>query len=390
MTRITSFFLVFCALATSLHATTAPDLRSRIAVDGVTSDFENDEWVLDAATGFRERPGDSRWGRDNDISAIAVTWDNYNLYLAVPAVTVAGTLMLFLDTMCGGVEDLTTQDYFRRNIEFGGLTPNFLLCVNRSSRESLAGYADCVRPFNLIDNTRYQSVYLQDGVRDGALELAIPWEVLGDFARESRGVRVPSASAVLGIVAVVTGGVGTGAGDAAPDPSVVLEDDSTRVAVVDNHVIVPLDGDGDRILDTDVSPRQVARYAVSTEAQGTTARQTLALRIPLDKKLFSPLDEDEVLFPVVLDSRDYTEPVHLTVRIFSSAGYVVRTLLEESPTDFSAGAPSGGSKTVWVEWDFKNDRGEIVPGGIYILAVSGGAGKGTPKNTAKASFAVMR
>jgi len=383
MTRITLLSLVFCVLATSLHAATAPDLRSRIAIDGSTSDFEDDEWVLDPGTAFRERAGDSRWGWDNDIAAIAVTWDNYNLYIAVPAVTVAGTLMLFLDTMCGGAEDLTTQDYFRRNIEFGGLTANFLLSVNRLSREPLAGYADCVRPFNLVDNTRYQSVYFQDGVEDGALELAVPWEVLGDFARESQGVRVPSAGAVLGVVAVITGGPGTGAGDAAPDPSVVLEDDSTRVAIVDNHIIVPLDDNGDRVLDMDVSPRQVAHYAVSTNAEGTKASQVLPLRIPLDKKIFSPLDEKEVRFPVVLDSPDYTEPVYLTVRIFSSAGNVVRTLREESPTDFSAG-------TVWFEWDFTDDHGGIAPGGIYILAVSGGAGKGSPRNTAKASFAVMR
>jgi hypothetical protein len=386
MTRITCLLLVFCALAPSLHATTAPDLRSRIAVDGLTFDFEDDEWVLDASTACRERPGDSRWGWDNDIAGIAVTWDAYNLYVAVPAVTLAGTLMLFLDTMCGGAEDLTFASHFRRNIEFGGLTPNFLLRVGRSSGEPLAGYVDCVRPLNTIEAKRYRSVYLQDGLQSGALELAIPWEVLGDFARESQGVRVPSMGAALGIVAVITGGEGTGAGDAAPDPSVVLEDDSTRVAVVDNHIIVPLDGDGDGTLDMDVSPRQVARYAITTEAPGSTTNRVLALGIPLDKKLFSPLYEGRVLFPVVLESRGYTEPVYLTAQVFSSAGHIVRTLIEEAPTDFS----SGTEWTVGVEWDFKDDHGEIVPGGIYILAVSAGAGKGTPKNTAKASFAVKR
>ncbi len=86
----------------------------------------------------------------------------------------------------------------------------------------------------------------------------------------------------------MTGGDGTGAGDAAPDPSVVLEDDSTRTAVVDNHIILPLDDDGDGILDIGVSPRSAARYAISPEAEGTTASQVFALRIPLEKKLFSP------------------------------------------------------------------------------------------------------
>ncbi len=383
MTRTTLFSLVLCLLAATLHAKTAPDLRSRIAVDGSTADFDADEWVLDAESAFCERAGDSRWGQDNDIAAIAVTWDNYNCYVAVPAVTVAGTLMLFFDTMCGGVEDLTTQDYFQRNVEFGGLTPNFLASASRSSPELLAGYTDCVQPFHLVEDSRYEAVYYQDGVRDGALEIAVPWEVLGDFTRESGGVRVPSAGAVLRLVAVITGGAGTGAGDAAPDPSVVLENDSTRVAIVDNHIILPLDGDGDEILDLEVSPRASARYALSVGAQDAASSQVLQSRIPLDKKLFSPLSESDVRFPIVLDSHDYTEPVSLTVRVFSSAGRVVRTLLEEAPTDFSGG-------TVWLDWDFEDDHGGIVPGGIYIVAASGGAGKGSPKNTVKASFAVMR
>lgn len=383
MKRVTALLLVLCAFAPPLLAATAPDLRHRITINGVTTDFVNDEWVLDAATALGERPGDSRWGLDNDISAVAVTWDNYNLYAAVPAVTYAGTLMLFIDTMCGGVEDLVTQEYFRRNVEFGALTPNFLLRVSRSAPVPLAGYLDCTRPMNLVEEERYVGVYLQDGLEGGALEVAIPWEVLGDFERGPAGVRLPDVGAVLSLVAIVTGGDGTGAGDAAPDPSVVLEDDSTRTAIVDNHIILPLDGDGDGILDMGVSPRSAARYAVSPPVEQTTASQIIALRIPLEKKLFSPRLEDRVLFGVVLDTRDYTEPVYLTVTIYSSAGDPVRTLRDETPTSFPAG-------TEWVEWDFKDDRGGVVPGGIYIIAAGGGAGKGTPKNTAKASFAVVR
>jgi hypothetical protein len=236
---------------------------------------------------------------------------------------------------------------------------------------------------NLVEEERYVGVYLQDGLDGGALEAAIPWEVLGDFERGPAGVRLPDVGAVLSLVAIVTGGDGTGAGDAAPDPSVVLEDDSTRTAIVDNHIILPLDGDGDGILDMGVSPRSAARYAFSPPVENTTASQIIALRIPLEKKLFSPRLEDRVLFGVVLDTSDYTEPVYLTVTIYSSAGDPVRTLRDETPTSFPAG-------TEWVEWDFKDDRGGVVPGGIYIIAAGGGAGEGTPKNTAKASFAVVR
>jgi hypothetical protein len=382
MTRFLALFLAGC-VATSAWATTSQDLRSRISIDGRTSDFEYDEWVLDATTPFGETPGDSRWGRDNDISAIAITWDDHSLYVAVSAVTERGTLMLLVDTMCGGAADLTTQDEFLRNIEFGGITPNFLLRTDRISAVPVAAYLDCTHPLELVLDTRYQSVYLQNGVAEGALEIAIPWDVLGDFETISGGVRLPSENAVLRVVALVTGGPGTGAGDAAPDGSVVLENDSTSVAVVDNHIILPLDADGDGMLDAGVSPRESASYAVSPTGQGTTIRQPLSVRIPLAEKLFSPLREDEARFPVELETAQYTEPVYVTARVFSSGGNVVRTLLEETPVDFSSG-------TAWVSWDFQDDRGRMVPGGVYILAVSGGVGSGTPGSTAKAAFAVVR
>jgi hypothetical protein len=382
MKRLIGCLLLLTALPSVLCSTTAPDLRSRIVIDGVPTDFENDEWVLDDSTAFKETSDDSRWGRDNDANSIAVTWDNYNLYVAVPAATMGTTLMLVLDTACGGVTDLTHLSYFRRNIEFGEISPNFVLQVNRTALEPVAGFVDCTRPFNLIENKRYRALYLQDGIDGGALEVAVPWEELGGYERGEGGVRVPAAKTVLGVLAVITGGQSTGAGDAAPDPSVVLENDSTRIAILDNHVAIPLDDDGDGILDMGVSPRDVASYAISLDAQGTTSRQVLPLRIPLEQKVFPSKDSGGARFPVTLDSSDYTEPVYVTARIYGADGRRVRTIGEEHPTDFSVG-------TVWIEWDLKDDWGEVVPGGVYVFAVSGGAGEGTSKNTAKAAFAVV-
>jgi hypothetical protein len=229
----------------------------------------------------------------------------------------------------------------------------------------------------------FESVYFQDGVRNGALEIALPWRIVGDFERVPAGVRLPQSGTVLRILAVVTGGEGSGAGDAAPDPSVVLEGDSARTAVADNHVIIPLDGDADGFLDVGVSPRAVSEFAVSPASQGTRARQALDFRIPLERKVYSPRESGEMAFTVALDSNEYKEPVYLSARVFSSAGHVVRTLRDESPVDFSSGEIS-------IDWDYRDDHGEIVPGGIYILAVSGGAGKGAPKNTVKTAFSVLR
>ena len=147
--------------------------------------------------------------------------------------------------------------------------------------------------------------------------------------------------------------------------------------------MLPLDGDGDGILDMGVSPRSAARYAISPEAEGTETNQIFALRIPLGNKLLVPNYNEAAVFPVVLETSDYTGTVYLTVTIYSSDGRVVRKLREEAPSEFASGQER-------VEWDFKDDRGVVVGGGIYIIAAAAGAGKGAPKNTVKASFAVAR
>jgi hypothetical protein len=122
---------------------------------------------------------------------------------------------------------------------------------------------------------------------------------------------------------------------------------------------------------------------VSPEAEGTDVRQVFSLRIPLEAKLFSPSSGTTAVFPVVLETDSYTEPVAVTAKVFASAGYSVRNLLIDEPMDFSGGS-------IEIEWDFKDDHGDTVPGGVYIIAVAGGAGTGTVKSTAKASFAVIR
>lgn len=383
MTRLAVILLSILLLPASLSATTGRDLRSRIIIDGYTTDWEDDEWVLDDSTGVPEMPGDSRWGTDNDITAIAVTWDDYNLYVAVRAVTVSTTLMLFLDTMCGGVDDLTHQDFFRRNIEFGRLSPNLMVQVDRTAAGTLAGYLDCTRPFNLIENKHYLSVYRQDGVSGGALEIAVPWEFVGGFEHVDGGVLVPVAGTVLGVLAAITGGTGTGAGDAAPDPSVVLENDSTRVAILDNDIQIVLDGDGDGLVDTGVSPRDIATYTLAPGDPDEAVRQVLPVKIRLEQKLFTPDAGGVAEFYVTLDPPDYELPVYVTARIYSAEGRLVRTLVEEEPMILSTGP-------VAIEWDWKDGDGNVVPGGIYLIAVSGGAGEGTSKTTEKASFAIAR
>ena len=83
MTRSSVLFTLLLLFPLMSLSTTSPDLRTRIGIDGKPIEYESDEWILDATTGFPEREGDSRWGRDNDIRRIAVTWDLHNVYVPI-------------------------------------------------------------------------------------------------------------------------------------------------------------------------------------------------------------------------------------------------------------------------------------------------------------------
>ncbi len=380
MVRLRVLILVASLLPAWVGASTAPDLRSQIVIDGDAGDFAADDWVLDDSTSFPERSGDSQWGTDNDVLAVAVTWDNYNLYVGVPAVVVSTTLMLFLDVGCGGVHDLRGGGSFRRNIEFSAMTPNALFGVIRVLETPELAVVDCNHPVSTVDPAEYQGIYVQQGSEKGALEVAVPWTLFPGFGREGAGVTVPDDGKMLRVLAAVTAGPGMGAGDAAPDPSVVLENDSTRIAILNNTIELPLDADGDGWLDIGVSPRSVANYGVpaSEDVQGV-----LPIQVIVADKLIAPGSGQSLQFSISLNPPTYSQPVYLTGRVYSSTGRLLRTLFSEEAVLLSSGPVA---KT----WDGRDDGGTMVPGGVYVIAVSGGPGKSASKSTATASFAVIR
>ncbi|NIM18991.1 MAG: hypothetical protein GTO51_01240 [Candidatus Latescibacteria bacterium] len=382
MTRLAVLFILFLLSPTASLSTTSDDLRSRIEIDGRASEYEPDEWVLDPTTNFPERKGDSRWGRDNDIISIALTWDFHNVYIVIPCVASNSTLMIFIDTDCGGPKGLEQAEFFRRNIRFADFSPNLLFQAKDSPPFALVGFVDCDHPIDLVDEDRFGAWFLQDGINGGALEAAIPWDLLGRFEKTNGAVRIPENGAVLGLIAALTGGPGTGAGDAAPDPSTVLESDSTRIAFLDNSIRIPLDADEDGYLDVGVSPRDVATFSLT---QGNTQRQVTELRLDLEEKVFSP-DGGEVLRFLASPENDTPPlPVYLTARIYSTTGKLITVIYEDLPRSFASGA-----QPVWDVWDGRDYGGNVVPGGIYILVVSGGPAQGSTTNVAKASFAVIR
>ncbi len=378
-----AFLLVFLLLLPCASpSTTSNDLRSRILVDGRILEYDLDEWILDATTEFPEGKEDSRWGADNDIHGIALTWDVYNLYIAVPCVAFNSTLMLVIDSECGGVGSLDDVEAFRRNIRFSNFTPNFLLATGQVSREVTAAFIDCSRDLYLLDADRLDAWFLQDGLMGGSLEVAVPWKELGRFERTGTVVNTPVAGAKLSLLAVLTGGPASGVGDAAPDPVSLLENDPARPAVCDNAIRIELDADEDGLLDLGVSPRDAASPLVTEIG---SERQNLPLALDIAQKVIAPDRGETLQFrpKPALDS--YPLTVYLTARVFSSSGRLIDVIYEDTPRRFS-GADSG----IWDQWDGRDFRGNLVRGGIYILTVSGGAAKGVATEVTKGTFAVIR
>jgi hypothetical protein len=345
-------------------------------------EYEVDEWVLDAATDFPEPEGDSRWGSDNDIHKIALTWDLYNLYITVSCTAFNTTLMLFIDTECGGTDDLTEVDYFRRNIRFSDFTPNFLLATTLEPGSVTAAYTDCRQELTLLGSNRLDAWFLQDGFHGGALEVAVPWKELGRFHLSGNALHIPDKGRVLSLLAVLTRDEGSGVGDAAPDPSSILENDPTRLAICDNTIRIPLDADEDGSLDLGVSPRDAASFTLSGKG---TERQELPLGLEIAQKIIAPESGESLQFRPLLQLDSYTLPVYVTARVYSSSGQLVDIVYEESPRRFTGAAP-----VIWDEWDGRDFRGNMVPGGIYILTVSGGAAKDAATEVVKGTFAVIR
>jgi hypothetical protein len=372
MNRVILAFLILGTPAACL-AVTAPDLSPRIRIDGNVSDYTPDEWVLDATSDFAESPFDSRWGADNDIHRIAVTWDTTFLYIAVEGEFQTSELMAFLEHAARGIPDLISAGPLRRNVDFTGIEPNLILKADPASPTAAAAVVSISEPLRYLDgDDDYQSSLSQPSRGAGALEVALPW------------TRVLPGAGFVKLLAMVTGGEGTGSGDAAPDPRTLLEINPNARAHLDNSILVPVDADHDGTPDMGVLPRLVAAFEF---AQSAPVRDDRDISMRLETKSFAP-DASQVLrFQIQADcgSDQGTVELYVTCEVYSVSGERVRVLFVDEPRTYQAGvAPQ------WDEWDGRDDRGGIVRGGVYIVNAVSGASPGATTGSAKQSAAVIR
>jgi len=363
------FVLFLAGLPAVCISATAPDLSTRIRIDGRVDEYTQDEWILDSTTVFRESPVDSRWGIDNDIHRIAMTWDENFLYIAVETLAQSNALMAFLEYATAGAADLVSAGPLRRNVVFSGITPNLIVQADMSSLDAVAAEVSILEPLRYLSPDDYESQFFQPSLGPGALEVALPWS--GVFP----------ASGYMRLLAIITGGVGTGAGDAAPDPTALLEFHRDAQARLDNSITVPVDENRDGVPDMGVAPRSVVSFGF---VQNEPVSKSCDIEVRLESKSFSP-DNAEVLRFQIGAKCSETVEMYLSCEVYSVTGQRVRVLFVDERRVFQPGvAPP------WDEWDGRNDRGEIVRGGAYIVRASGGVSPGATDSAASESAAVIR
>lgn len=358
-------------------ATTAASLSGRITIDGNLSDWADDEWVLDATTTLPEPDDDSRWGPDDDLIRVGVTWDESFLYLAFEFKTTASMLFAAVGVGPGGFPSLDGAGAFRRAMDLP-FAPNVMVLADPRDEPRVARVDDTT-VLVLVDRAIAPAVARVALDGSATFEAALPWSML-------------SLENPLQLVSALTGGNGTGAGDAAPDASVALAaspgpSSKTRVAL-DRWLSIPADGDDDGVPDAGLSP--AAAVTVRPNAAPTVARTgagTLEATLRVSPRVFAPDRGETAGFAVTIASPGSLEQVYATARVYSVDGSLVRVLYENVPRTIVGNTLAADPRDAW---DGLDANARVAPGGVYVVSFEWGLASGEKDGRATAGVAVAR
>ncbi|MAF26884.1 MAG: hypothetical protein QF819_00240 [Gemmatimonadota bacterium] len=367
--------LYLCGVAKAVPET---DLSARIAVDGLTADWDSDESAFgtNPVSGAPEEgTSDSEWGTQNDVRQIRISWDAEFLYVAVDATIWDNNVILLIDHAPGGMTEMTNLNSWRRNFVFRNLQPDLFLATWDRNTLPQAWTSVGTNQVTQRDATSFATVATFDqGTPGRAMEAALPWPfLLGDDAvrdfsaavGESLWV-VPAERSVLRVVAIVTaGGDGTGGPDSAPDNLSGHSAESSDQVTIDNYAEIPLDLDGDGFCDFGQSVKERVSFLVQPPVRGV--RMEIA-DVAFARSVISPENGGELAFRVRLSpevpSGESFRTVVLSAEVFDRRGKRVKELYRNH--ERSAADPVSLAMD---RWDGRDWDGGIVPGGIYVLRV---------------------
>jgi hypothetical protein len=394
--RLAALLLLAAALfgaARPASAVTARDLSGRIRIDGYTTEFTDSERVfgLNPDGTPQEASDDSKWGVNNDISQIRITWDAANLYIAGEGKIWGNNMILFIDSVQGqGLARMDSLNSWRRNFFFdpdsaAGFEPDLFVATWDNAQE----------PPHLITQTIGQTVLdnvigaqppnsftsattFSVGNSGRAMEAALPWTTV------FRGHAMPRG-AKLKICGVITGGGdGTGGPDSAPDNGQGLSSDGSTKAVIDNYAIIDLDRNTDiqggavpgppgpdGIPDLGVEPisRVGFRFPPPIFPKSFCVKDIIFDRPALVPDRGGHMRFSLRLEPVPdpLDLNNGARKITMSAYVYDLRGRQVRTLYVNQARPVLAA--SGLAFRDYDVWDGRDQSGAIVPPGVYVVRI---------------------
>jgi hypothetical protein len=402
-----SLVLVVALSAPPAVAGTARDLSARMRIDGYPSEFvpvDEDVFGYDATGALQEAFDDSKW-QNNEVYQIHVTWDAQFLYAAVDGRIWGNNMVLLFDTMPNrGLVDMTALNSWRRNVTFDSfgrypgdefLPDVFGATWDTNTNPRLVTQIAASQVDDHQVGAEFRSVASFDQANDNrSMELAIPWRNVfaglgGGGTRDTLvtvgGVtdtlrRMPLGVRSIKVAAFVTANWDGGGGpDSAPDNLRGHTDDGNANIILDNYASIELDrnddtgmgfGGPDGIPDWDVSPadRITFRYAPPI----TAVRFSIG-DFRLDRPAFKPDLGDAVQFHLRLDPPlDPSEPIDVarratfTANVYDATGRLVRNLFVNENVS-ALDADEELSAAGLSRWDGRNEAGQVVAPGIYVL-----------------------
>ncbi|MCD4817521.1 MAG: hypothetical protein K8S23_02390 [Candidatus Cloacimonetes bacterium] len=367
------FLIFFCCLIFNLVSETAPNLSSRIEIDGYSDEFINDEVMLvDSLGNTLESDNDSYWGEHNDIKQIKITWDQDFLYLAVDACSWDNNVILFIDIYDDyGIEDMTSLNAWARKFYFFNFNPDFFLATwdkNENPQfwkmtEGSSSIAEQVP--EITTKATYDS-----GQLGRSMEAKIPWETL--YYVGSAWNRTLENYPSIKIAALITTGEDfTGGPDVAPDNLGDMSEDSGKMLDIDNYLEFIIDEDGDGNPDIGISPNSWNRISYFAIPQTFIPKN---------------ISMGKITFPngKVLNPYDLTSPFE--VQISPNRDSIFNAIVYNIKGKEIKNLPKCSNENCKWFWDGKDKNGKIVPFGFYLVQVA----SGNKENSKIEAFSVIK
>lgn len=331
-----------------------------ITIDGDMSDWSSDEIVAADQNDSTFDPGTGK----NEIQNLYVTWDRNNLYCGIEGQSNNNGMLLYFDVNPGdgkGQGNLFSINTWNRHLIFqgsvslpGGTTVPFLPDFFYGSWDGSGGnFYSLPSSITVQDVSAQVSLSTSRTSKKPGLELRIPFSALYGLGDGN----IPAGARIAMVAALAPGGDFLG-GDSAPNNVNNVALTNFTSSTLNNFVLVQIDKDRDSIPDNTFS--------------GIT-------RLEMTRPVMNP----NPFAPTTTGSAKSTNisffinlPSNVSVRIFDMAGRQLRNLVNETVSFQQS------PQRVDYTWDGKDENGEIVPVGIYVVNVRASSSFGGARENA--------